>query len=164
MTTTPLTASRIRARVLLLDPDDRVLLIHARDPDDPDHHWWETPGGGLEPGETDQDAAIREVAEETGLVLDHLGPCLWTRETRFHYRGREHSRVEHVYLGRTDTSVPTTALKPSDNEKLGLIERRWWTGNELAQCTDELLPPALPELLAAVLAGQIGMEPLQLPD
>lgn len=32
-------APRLGARVLLLDPLDRVLLIHARDPDDPGHHW-----------------------------------------------------------------------------------------------------------------------------
>jgi hypothetical protein len=32
-------APRLGARVLLLDPFDRVLLIHARDPDDPSHHW-----------------------------------------------------------------------------------------------------------------------------
>jgi hypothetical protein len=31
---------RVGARVLLLDSQDRVLLIHAKDPDDPDHHWW----------------------------------------------------------------------------------------------------------------------------
>ncbi|MGH3829020.1 MAG: NUDIX domain-containing protein [Pseudonocardiaceae bacterium] len=39
---------RLGARVLLLDPLDRVLLIHARDPEDPGHHWWELPGGGLD--------------------------------------------------------------------------------------------------------------------
>ncbi|SES47970.1 NUDIX domain-containing protein [Actinokineospora terrae] len=49
-TTTP----RIGARVLLLDPADRVLLIHALDPTDPDHHWWELPGGGLDDGEDPQ--------------------------------------------------------------------------------------------------------------
>jgi 8-oxo-dGTP pyrophosphatase MutT (NUDIX family) len=42
---------RIGARVLLLNRDDEVLLIHARDPDAPAHHWWELSGGGKEPGE-----------------------------------------------------------------------------------------------------------------
>ena len=42
---------RIGARVLLLDRNDQVLLIHAHDPDQPDHHWWELPGGGADPGE-----------------------------------------------------------------------------------------------------------------
>lgn len=52
----PTPAPRLGARVPLLDETDRVLLIHARDPDDPDHHWWELPGGGADPGETLTDA------------------------------------------------------------------------------------------------------------
>ena len=35
---------RIGARVLLLDTHDRVLLIHACDPHDRGHDWWELPG------------------------------------------------------------------------------------------------------------------------
>jgi NUDIX domain len=51
---------RVGARVLLLDPLDRVLLIHAKDPEDPGNHWWELPGGGLDDGENLADAARRE--------------------------------------------------------------------------------------------------------
>jgi 8-oxo-dGTP pyrophosphatase MutT (NUDIX family) len=146
---------RIGARVLLLDPADRTLLIHAKDPDQPDHHWWELPGGGADPGETLADTARRELAEETGILLDRIGPHLWDRETRFHYRGREHHRRESVYLARVTNSAPTLRPKQTANEKAGLIEHRWWTHPELAACRDKLLPPNLPALLAAVLAGAL---------
>ncbi|GLY42998.1 hypothetical protein Amsp01_090210 [Amycolatopsis sp. NBRC 101858] len=66
-------ALRVGARVLLLNSDEEVLLIHARDPHDPGHHWWELPGGGQDPGEKLEDTALREIAEETGLVLDEIG-------------------------------------------------------------------------------------------
>lgn len=66
---------RLGARVLVLDPHDRVLLIHARDPDEPSSQWWELPGGGIDPGETPQAAASRELAEETGFLADELGPA-----------------------------------------------------------------------------------------
>jgi 8-oxo-dGTP pyrophosphatase MutT (NUDIX family) len=146
---------RIGARVLLLDRNDRVLLIHARDPDQPDHHWWELPGGGNDSGETLEETARRELAEETGILLDHLGPHLWDRETHFHYRGRQHHRRESVYLARTTDTAPTLRPKHTANEKAGLIEHRWWTQPQLAASRDNLLPANLPALLAEILNGTL---------
>ncbi len=153
---------RIGARVLLLDPHDRVLLVHARDPDQPDHHWWELPGGGQDHGETLEATAIREVAEETGIQLDTIGPRLWIRESRFRYRNRDHHRIDHVFLARPTHTVPTTVTRPTDNEKLGLIERRWRTADDLDTCRDKLLPASLPVLLRHILDGHLPAEPLRL--
>lgn len=161
-TSTSIVTPRIGARVLLLDPDDRVLLIHALDPADPEHHWWELPGGGLDNGEDLQAAARREVAEETGIMLDDLGRELWVRESRFRYKGRDHHRIEHVFLGRTPSTVPQVALQPTENEKAGLVERRWWPPDELRQCRDKLLPAELPALLDDLLAGRFSPSPLTL--
>jgi len=156
----PTPTPRVGARVLLLDPDNRVLLIHSRDPDQPTHHWWELPGGGQHEGETLHDTVRRELAEETGLHLDHIGPHLWTRESRFHYRGRDHHRIDHVYLAHTPTTTPTHTLQPSANEKLGLIERRWWTPQDLTTTPDKLLPTELPQLVKDITSGWTPDEPL----
>ncbi len=141
--------------MVLVDAEDRVLLIHARDPDAPDHHWWELPGGGQDAGETLQQTACRELAEETGLVIADVAAHLWDRESRFHYRGRDHHRIDSVFLARVDTPLPAVTPKHSANERAGMVEWRWWTAAELATTTDKLLPAELPDLVPAVLSGSV---------
>jgi ADP-ribose pyrophosphatase YjhB (NUDIX family) len=160
--TSQVTTPRIGARVLLLDEHDRVLLMHARDPDDPDHHWWELPGGGLDPCETLEQAAMREVAEETGIELNQLGPQVWIRESRFRYRNRDHHRIDHVFLARHPGGIATVATKPTENEKLGLIEQAWFTDAQLHDCIDKLVPPELPALLDTIVAGNVPARPIYL--
>lgn len=152
MPATPVEAPTLRvgARVLLLDPDDRILLIHAKDPDAPEHHWWELPGGGAEPGESLADTAQREFTEETGILLDRLGPHLWDRETRFHYRVESTIGVRAFISPASPTPRP-----PCGPGKADLIEHRWWTRTELAACRDKLLPPNLPALFADVVNGAL---------
>jgi 8-oxo-dGTP pyrophosphatase MutT (NUDIX family) len=146
---------RLGARVLVLDSWDRVLLIHARDPDEPGNEWWELPGGGIDPGETPQTAARRELAEETGILAGELGPCLWTRETRFRYRGRSHHRRETVYLTRIYHPAPALTPRHTPNEEAGLLGHHWWSQSELERFHGRLLPPSLPRLLAALLADEL---------
>ncbi|MDQ3764697.1 MAG: NUDIX domain-containing protein [Actinomycetota bacterium] len=67
-----------------------------------------TTGRRCRPGETLSDTAIREVAEETGIVLEALGPCVWIRETRFHYRNRAHHCREHVFLAHPTNTTAIT--------------------------------------------------------
>ena len=61
---------RDAVRVVLTDSAGRVLLFHVLTPDQAPDGWWELPGGGIGPGESYLEAAVREIREETGLILD----------------------------------------------------------------------------------------------
>jgi ADP-ribose pyrophosphatase YjhB (NUDIX family) len=54
--------------VVVPDAQGRLLMIRRTD-----NSYWSIPGGGVEPGESVREAAIREVAEETGLACDVTG-------------------------------------------------------------------------------------------
>jgi 8-oxo-dGTP diphosphatase len=56
---------RIGVFALIFDDEGCILLGHRRDVD-----WWNLPGGGMEAGETVDEALCREVREETGLEVE----------------------------------------------------------------------------------------------
>jgi 8-oxo-dGTP pyrophosphatase MutT (NUDIX family) len=149
------------ARVLLLDPADRVLLLHGFDPLQPARQWWFTPGGGVEPGEDLHTAARREIEEETGIAEVDLGPLIARRSSAFSFDGRSFEQDEWYYLARTGTTE-TDPSGQTDLERRSTDGLRWWTGAELAETGETVYPEALAELLAAVLAGGAPAEPVLL--
>ncbi|MFF3063786.1 NUDIX hydrolase [Oerskovia sp. NPDC057915] len=149
------------ARVLLLDAADRVLLARGHDTDQPERSWWFTIGGGIEPGESDLDAAVREVREETGLHLDPAaleGP-VWTRSAIFDFY-RERCRQDEVfYLARLTgpgATAPLTRDGWTEVEHDVVDEMRWWTLPALREVTIEVFPAGLPDLLEPLLGGWDG--------
>ncbi|RMB84433.1 NUDIX hydrolase [Streptomyces shenzhenensis] len=138
------------ARVVLLDPDDRILLLHGHEPDDPADDWWFTPGGGLEGDETRAQAALRELAEETGITEVDLGPVLWRRRCSFPFAGRRWDQDEWYYLART-AQTTTEAMALTELERRSVAGARWWTCRELARTHETVYPTRLAGLLRTLL-------------
>ncbi|MER5544676.1 NUDIX hydrolase [Streptomyces sp. CG4] len=138
------------ARVVLLDPEDRILLLHGHEPDDPADDWWFTPGGGLEGAETREEAALRELAEETGITDVVLGPVLWQRRCSFPFAGRRWDQDEWYYLART-TQTATAATGLTELERRTVAGARWWTCQELARARETVYPTRLAGLLRTLL-------------
>ena len=157
----PAPRRRLTARVLLLDPHDRILLMRGRLPGDPHApRVWFTIGGGMEPGETVLEAATREIVEETGLTDARLGPVVWTGEAMLHDRKR---RPVHFFESFV---VAWTGGGPLSREGWQALERefvddmRWWTLAELMATPETVYPEGLAERLPDVLAGRFPAKPL----
>src|SRR5688572_5744869 len=93
------TRPRPVARVLLADSRDRVLMFLS---ELAFGTFWLTPGGAVEPGETYEEAAHRELWEETGLKGVELSPCIWTVRFTFPYDGQFYDQAERYYLTRVE--------------------------------------------------------------
>ena len=162
---------RIRptARLVVLNHDRRVLLFKVQD-ERPLHknqpglvNYWCTPGGGVDSGETYEQAAVRELLEETGIVCPELGPWLWTGRKILLFPDEDVEFQERFFLvdaGRC--SVETGGH--TDYERLVLAEHRWWSLAEMRKTSETFIPRGLPDLIAPIIAGDIPAKPFLLPE
>ncbi len=153
---------RPAARVIVLDGRGRVLLFRTELPGREDLRLWITPGGGLEPGEAYEQAAMRELREETGLSDPVLGPCVWTRRHVFWWIDEWIEQIERYYLLR----APEFVIKPPPIDVLNdeyLQEYRWWTIDEImAADTETFAPRRMPKLLRPLVEGRVPKSPIAL--
>lgn len=134
--------------MLVVDHDDRMLLFLDSDLGlDPVAHWWVTPGGGVDPGESDLETGVRELWEETGLRVtapDLVGPLL--RRTVLHgYSDKVVDQAEVFYLVRVPTFEVDTAAHTVE-EQLTVADIRWWRREDLAATEDDVWPRDLLEI------------------
>jgi len=145
---------RVRAGAILIR-DGHMLLIRFQDPDE-DGPYYEIPGGGVEAGETPEEAAVRELREETGLH-GTVG-----REAARVWRGRRYERyflmTAEGRVGPPETldnyggtpvwipvaELPTTALWPRRlSWRIEHWHRTGWPTHpaELADSIEDLQAP-----------------------
>ncbi|MBA2541708.1 MAG: NUDIX domain-containing protein [Deltaproteobacteria bacterium] len=143
--------SRPAARVVLINAQQQVLLLEAHDAE---ATWWIAPGGGLEEGETFEDAARREVEEETGIVVE-LGACVWERHHRYAFEGAQHDQYERFYVALSfeQRSVPS---KPDAYVR----SQRWWSLPEILASDARFAPRRLGVLLPEIFARRFPREPI----
>lgn len=138
-TTEPI-IDRHAARVLLLDRDNRLLLFRCQEPG-VGRAFWITPGGGLEADETHEQAAARELFEETGLAGVPIGPCVWTRSHTFPWLGKTYRQHERFFLVQVDEHEVDYAAHTADEQQV-LTEHRWWSAKAIMQASAEHFAPS----------------------
>lgn len=139
------------ARVLVLDPSDRVLLLfderdRSRKP------FWYPPGGRIEAGETPAQAAQRELTEETGLEIQ-IGPVVLRRRARFTYRGRHFDQYEWHFVARVERPARPVSRR-GDSEADAVAAHRWWSLSDLEASAETIFPEGLADVLRGVIADE----------
>lgn len=157
---------RHAVRVIVRDSHGRILLFRTRDVAEPEQgEWWELSGGGLDGDETHVQAAVRELREETGLVITEadVAPPNWRRTATFRYRrGRrlQHEQIVLVNLGRPGGAIETAGRL--DYELEDYVDFRWFPVAEVIGSQERFYPGRLPMLLGRVLSGEAIDEPFEL--
>ncbi|CCD93764.1 conserved hypothetical protein [Bradyrhizobium sp. ORS 375] len=141
--------ARPSSRLLVVDPDDRLLLfkfVHIAGALT-GQQFWATPGGGLDPGESYEAAACREMFEETGVRIDHPGLQIARRSVNFTMvDGEQVSSDERYFLVRVG-SADVSSRHWTELERAAIAAQRWWRPAELAATTDQVFPEDILEML-----------------
>jgi 8-oxo-dGTP diphosphatase len=142
----------------VIDPDDRILLVRF---EFPTRTVWATPGGGIEPGESAEDALRRELAEETGLTSIEVGPVLWTRLHIVPFIGGQwDGQREQYHLVRTAAFTPKPRHSWEQLNAEYVFELRWWALGQLSEAAEVFAPRRLPELFGTLLRDGPPPEPI----
>jgi ADP-ribose pyrophosphatase YjhB (NUDIX family) len=141
---------RSAARLIVTDDDGRVLLF--RHVDRHGKEFWATPGGGVEAGESPEQAARREAAEELGAHEVQLVP-VWTGQAELLLARQRIAQTEVFFrlVAHRGILGPEVA---ETHRREGIVEVRWWSVEEIEQAQEPLFPTDLAEQLRRHVLGR----------
>ena len=151
---------REAGRVIVLDPEDRVLLFRYEDPP-PNGAHWSTPGGGLDAGEDFADGARRELTEETGWTDVPLGPQVFEQTIVMDYAGRMVRQHEVFFPARVGATRRKLGDVAAMHESDGIAAARWWTAAEIDAAAEDIWPAELADLVRSLAGGVAPGELIQ---
>ncbi len=140
---------RKAARLLVISPSHEVLLFRFVHKDGAlaGRNYWATPGGGLEHAETFQAAAIRELREETGILVETvIGPVAERQFSMLLPSGETVLALEQYFVVHAPNQVLSSAGW-TVHEAQVMADHHWWSAQELRSTEETVWPEALVEML-----------------
>jgi ADP-ribose pyrophosphatase YjhB (NUDIX family) len=164
----PQITTRPTVRVALLDAGDRLFMLRIHHPASARRmklaaaDFWFLPGGGVRPGETYRQAAVREVFQETGIAEVVPGRCVWTAEyTAEGTDGVPMCVIQRYYVARVPAGLPVSFARHEPLEAASIVGYRWFVLSQIIEreAEEAFRPPGLGnlfgDLLHAPAAGQV---------
>jgi 8-oxo-dGTP pyrophosphatase MutT (NUDIX family) len=155
---TQISRERHAARVLLMDEQGRVLLVKGHDADNPARQWWFSVGGGIEPGENEREAAVRELFEETGIRVaphDLEGPVL-TRSDIFDFQAEHVLQHEVFFTAQVSSTVTLSRSGWTDLERSFVDDLDWLSVTQIRHAGIEVFPRELATIVENLHSGWNG--------
>lgn len=145
------TTLRLRraARIVVLDPENRALMFRYDVPGRPP--FWVTAGGECEPDESFEDAARRELLEETGIVADPGAQIARMTPEFVTVEGEPVQADERFFLIRVEEARIDTSRHTALEQEL-MTQHRWFTLDELENWPEAVFPVNLSEMIRSQFA------------
>jgi 8-oxo-dGTP pyrophosphatase MutT (NUDIX family) len=157
---------RHAARLVVLSPERRVLLfdtevLTAEDPLRPNTtRFWNTPGGGVEAGETFEQTALRELREETGITASLIGPCVWTSNRVLCFDDGRRMRFRERFFLVEAPSEEADISQLFGDEADWIKGYRWWSADEIEASDDTFCPGHIAALVRDLAEGRVPKLPV----